>query len=314
MKKRRRTKKAKDPTAEEGLPATSTKQTKAPATTTPSGSQKPPAPQYCFRCGESDHTVKGCKEAGDLKCENHPDTNSHKTKACSKWRTANGLIVHPWLLRNQAGANQVNVDDESLIFGSHPDDSLEVLSETDNSPTQPGPSGLHACHVTVSGSFSSDEEDEVPDQFEDFNPTLAMRKLPKAPVQARLRQSRQGRQRAKEGPSTKCHGRVHLSEYSVSATEYARSAASGNTSVPAYSLLIAHKVPAKSVSDTMGATTVLLDTGASVSLMPAWQAEALKVQVTPRSDIVIRGADGHKLAVNGTGEIWVRDPCATYWK
>ena len=64
----------------------------------------------------------------------------------------------------------------------------------------------------------------------------------------------------------------------------------------------------------MGATTVLPDTGASVSLMPVWQAEALKVQVTPRSDIVIRGADGRKLAVNGTGKVWVQDPCATYWK
>ena len=112
----------------------------------------------------------------------------------------------------------------------------------------------------------------------------------------------------------KFHSRVHLSEYTMSATEYVRSAADGKTSIPAYSLLIAHKVPAKSVSDKMGATTVLLDTGASVSLMPAWQAEALKVQVTPRTDIVICGADGHKLAVNGTGEVWVRDLCATYWK
>ena len=94
----------------------------------------------------------------------------------------------------------------------------------------------------------------------------------------------------------------------MSATEYVRSAADGKTSVPAYSLLMAHKVPTKSVSDSMRATTVLLDTGASVSLMPAWQAEALKVQVTPRTDIVIRGADGCRLAVNSTSEIWVRDP------
>merc|ERR1711873_379560 len=137
---------------------------------------------------------------------------------------------------------------------------------------------------------------------------------PKAPIQAILRTSKHDRWRAKDGPPTKCHSRVHLSEYSMSATEYVRSAATGKTSVPAYSLLIAHKVPAKSVSDKMGATTVLLDTEASVTLMPAWQAEALKVQVTPRTHIVIRGADGHRLAVNGTGEIWVRDPCATFGK
>ena len=100
----------------------------------------------------------------------------------------------------------------------------------------------------------------------------------------------------------------------MSATEYARSAADGKTSVPAYSLLMAHKVPTKSVSNNMAPTTVLLDTGASVSLMLAWQAEALKVQVIPRTNIVICRADGRRLAVNGTGEIWVRDLCATFWK
>ena len=34
----------------------------------------------------------------------------------------------------------------------------------------------------------------------------------------------------------------------------------------------------------------------------------------PRRDIVIRGADGQPLAVQGTGEVWVRDPMATFWK
>ena len=175
---------------------------------------------------------------------------------------------------------KVNVDVESdHFFGSHLDNSLEVFIEADSSLTQPGPLGLHACHITVTSSISSDEEEEVPDHSEDdFGPPLAIRRLPKAPIQARLRQSRQGRQRAKEGPSTKCHGRVHLLEYSMSATKYVRSAAKGKTSVPAYSLLIAHKVPAKSISDSMEATTVLLDTGASMSLIPAWQAEALKVR------------------------------------
>merc|ERR1712240_549720 len=77
---------------------------------------------------------------------------------------------------------------------------------------------------------------------------------------------------------------------------------------------MAPKVPTKSKSEAPSPTTVLLDTGASVSLMPAWQAAALKLQVTPRSNIIIRGADGRRLAVNGTSEIWVRDPCATFWK
>ena len=79
--KRKRTKKAKDPTAEEDLAATATKDAKAPATIAPNGSKKPSAPQYCFRCGKSDHTVKGCREPGDLKCENHPETTSHKKRS-----------------------------------------------------------------------------------------------------------------------------------------------------------------------------------------------------------------------------------------
>ena len=87
-KKRKRTKKTKDPIAKEGLAttatATTTKKAKAPTATAPAGVQKPPAPQYCFRCCKNDHTVKGCKEPGQLKCDHHLETSSHKTKACSK--------------------------------------------------------------------------------------------------------------------------------------------------------------------------------------------------------------------------------------
>ena len=101
--------------------------------------------------------------------------------------------------------------------------------------------------MSVTGSLSSDEEDKISDlSDDDQNPTRVKRRLAKTPIQARLRQSRQGRNRAKEGPSTKCHRRVHLSEYSMSASEYSRSAASGKTTVPAYSLMVCHKVPAKS--------------------------------------------------------------------
>ena len=48
--------------------------------------------------------------------------------------------------------------------------------------------------------------------------------------------------------------------------------------------------------------------------MPLWQAKALDVEVRPRSYIVIRGADGQPLVVEGIGEVWARDPLATYWK
>ena len=92
------------------------------------------------------------------------------------------------------------------------------------------------------------------------------------------------------------------------------SASSGKGSIPSYDLLVCKKVPASSVSQKMPPTKVLLDTGASVSLMPLWQANLLEIDVRPRRDIIIRGADGQPLAVEGTGEVWVCDPMATFWK
>ena len=124
----------------------------------PKAPQRPPTLTYCFQCGEEAHTIKDCKEvAGDLRCDNHVDTRNHKTRASSLWRKANGLNVHPWLEKKEASANRVEVEDETHIFGSHPDDSLEVLSESDSSLTQLSSSSLHASHVTVSGTVSSDD-------------------------------------------------------------------------------------------------------------------------------------------------------------
>merc|ERR1712101_1448 len=165
------------------------------------------------------------------------------------------------------------------------------------------PSGLHACQVTVCGSLFTDDEEEAEDA-----PARPKRKFPKDKFPAIWRQSRQGRQRAKDPPPTaRTHGRILLHHYSMAA-------ASEDDSVPAYNLLMAKKVPSKSVSNEMPPTKVLLDTGASMSLMPLWQANILGIDVKPRRDIVIRGADGQPLAVQGTGEIWVRDPLATFWK
>lgn len=56
----------------------------------------------------------------------------------------------------------------------------------------------------------------------DQHPKQVKRRLAKIPIQARLRQSLQERNRAKVGPSTKVHGRVHKSEYSMSASEYSK--------------------------------------------------------------------------------------------
>ena len=87
-KKRKRNKKPKDASPEDRVAAavTTTKEVKPPSATAPApaGGQRPPAPQYCCRCGETNHTVKGCKEQGPLKCDLHTETSSHKTKACSR--------------------------------------------------------------------------------------------------------------------------------------------------------------------------------------------------------------------------------------
>merc|ERR1712240_233800 len=191
-KKRKRNKKKNDGKPEDGVAATVTTgktEVNPPATAPPAtGGQKPPTPQYCFKCGEGDHTAKGCKVQPPYKCDVHMDSTSHMTKACNKWRQEQGLVVHPWLLK-QGTANLVTPEVEGDIFTGHPDDSLEVLSEEDSVPSQPGPSH-HACHASVSGFTFSDSEDEVPDGPEVFNPK---KRLPKAPVQPVLRSSKYGR-------------------------------------------------------------------------------------------------------------------------
>ena len=122
----------------------------------------------------------------------------------------------------------------------------------------------------------------------------------KNPIPAWLRQSRNGRARVKVGaPTGKVHGRVNLNEYT------SLSASSKKGSIPAYSLMICSKVPAKSHTHKLPPTTVLLDTGASVSLMPLWQAKAFFIKGKSHTDIVIRGAYGKPLAVVDLRHIWV---------
>ena len=78
--------------------------------------------------------------------------------------------------------------------------------------------------------------------------------------------------------------------------------------------MITHKVPAKSHTHKLLPTTVILDSEVLILLMPLWQAQALSMEIKPWTDIVIRGADGKPLLVEGVGEVWARDPMATYWK
>ena len=155
------------------------------------------------------------------------------TKACSVYRKANNLTVHPSLENKEGSANRAQVENGEEIFGSHPDDSIEVLSEADNSLNQPDAtvqSGLSACHVSMSGTLLSDDEEYTSDVEHSSKPSS--KRLNRSPIPAQLRQSRQGRKRAKVGaPTGKVHGRIQLSEYSMSAS-------SKEGAVPAYSLMV----------------------------------------------------------------------------
>ena len=125
----------------------------------------------------------------------------------------------------------------------------------------------------VSRTLTSDEEDYNSDSGSGPQPSTKKRPL-KAPILSRLRQSIFGRARAKVGaPLEKVHGRICLTEYN------SMSASSKRDSVLAYSLLISRNVPAKSQTHKLLPTSVLLDTEASISLMPLWQARALSVDM-----------------------------------
>ena len=48
--------------------------------------------------------------------------------------------------------------------------------------------------------------------------------------------------------------------------------------------------------------------------MPSWQAQKLQLEVKPWTDIVVRGADGRPLAIEGVTELYAQDPEAAFWK
>ena len=106
-------------------------------------------------------------------------------KACNLYRKANNLVVHPWLLRTEGTANRALSENEDIIFGSHPDNSIEVLSEADTSLNQPSTAGLSACHVSMSGTLSSDEDEYSSDSSDtDHHPKPHTKKLSRHPIPA----------------------------------------------------------------------------------------------------------------------------------
>ena len=91
----------------------------------------------------------------------------------------------------------------------------------------------------------------------------------------------------------KVHSQIHLSQYMSYNT-----VAKGDA-ITLYKLLINQKNPTKSSSRQLAPSDVLLDTGASVSLMPFNKAKDLGVEVTPRTDILVHGVDGNPLILRG---------------
>ena len=83
---------------------------------------------------------------------------------------------------------------------------------------------------------------------------------------------------------------------------------------PTYQLRISSKTPTPSTARQATPTTVLLDTGASISLLPLWKAKELGVEIKEKHNVRVRGADGKLLQIVGVGYIYARDNDATFWK
>merc|ERR1712240_933521 len=127
------------------------------------------------------------------------------------------------------------------------------------------------------------------------------------PYKKVLRLSRGGRNRLRKGyQDERITGSIRLSEY-ISWK------ASSNDS-PTNQLKVLSETPTPTNSKTALATTVLLDTGASISLLPLWKAKELGVDIKEKSNIRVRGADGRLLQIMGTGFLWMRDQDSTFWK
>ena len=51
-----------------------------------------------------------------------------------------------------------------------------------------------------------------------------------------------------------------------------------------------------------------------MSLIPLWQLKALSVNIKKRTDMVVCRVDRKPLAIEGVGEVFMRDIQAIYWK
>merc|ERR1711867_147039 len=264
-------------------------------------------PNYCFRCGVEGHKVAGCEHKGDLKCENHPNHTSHMTEACNITRIKKGLPLHSFMAakRNPShSGNQLTLEPNSSFEGAL-DDSLTIFSGGESPPQD-----HTGCSIFVESlgtdSGESDYSSTVSSGDETDSETSGQPNFRK-PYRQVLRTNKGGRRRLKKGGhEERITGSIRLSEYVT--------CKASTIETPSYSLLITSKTPSPNLEKKVTKTTVLLDTGASISLLPLWKAQELGVDIKEKRDVRVLGADGKLLAVVGIGHIFVRDPDATFWK
>ena len=257
-------------------------------------------PVYCLCCSCPSHQARDCDKKGDRVCQHHADSKSYLTEAFNITRQAQGLPVHPYLLRPSHSGNRAELELDS-DFEGHLDDSVSLFSDNPQSPEHTG------CHVTMecpdltedkreykSSSSSAEEADSEPGKSRDLG----------KPFRKVLRQSRGGRNKLRKGGSDdKITGSIRLTEY--------MSYKASDTDTPSYSLLVLAKSPTPTTAKKLAPTKVLLDTGASISLLPLWKACQLGVEVKRKEGIRVWGqtVDCWTLAGWGTSMLVTRTAC-----
>ena len=102
-----------------------------------------------------------------------------------------------------------------------------------------------------------------------------------------------------------------------SVTEYAAGASLNSSSrkIPFYSLLVSPIKPkTKNKMPDPVITSVLCDTGASISLAPESIAKEMKIKVDKTRTRSVRGADGKRLNSVGMGVVYMKAQASPVWK
>ena len=102
-----------------------------------------------------------------------------------------------------------------------------------------------------------------------------------------------------------------------SVTEYAAGASINSSSrkIPFYSLLVTPVKPkTKNKTPDPVVTSVLCDTGASISLAPVAIAKEMKIKVDKTRTRSVRGADGKRLNSIGMGVVYMKAKASPVWK